>query len=178
MRTYLHWEGIMKPLFPMLLLLALSVPALAQSTPTPSYKPKPAPGPLLGAGLLPVLLVGGGIYWIVRRKRTPSAIDGDRAGGWCPRWARQAQRRRGRRRLGPGNRGRVQRSPVTGAEGRDGTHCAYEGMVWIANMGPKLFWVPPGVLCRCRQRAGRSHPVVRFSQSLQKSLNRSGASAV
>jgi hypothetical protein len=59
----------MKPLFPMLLLLALSVPALAQYTPTPAYRP--APGPLMGAGLLPVLLVGGGIYWIVRRKRTP-----------------------------------------------------------------------------------------------------------
>jgi len=64
----------MKPLFPMLLLLALSVPALAQSTPTPapSYPPRGAPGPLLDAGLLPVLLVGGGIYWIARRKRTPS----------------------------------------------------------------------------------------------------------
>ena len=24
-------------------------------------------------GLLPVLLVGGGIYWLVRRKRTPSS---------------------------------------------------------------------------------------------------------
>jgi len=61
----------MKALLVPLLLLALSAPALAQSTLTP-YKPKPAPGPLLGAGLLPVLLVGGGIYWIVRRKRTPS----------------------------------------------------------------------------------------------------------
>jgi hypothetical protein len=29
-----------------------------------------------------------------------------------------------------------------------------------------------------RQRPARSHPLVRFSQSLQKSLNRSGASAV
>src|SRR5262249_39543621 len=45
-------------------------------------------------------------------------------------------------------------------------------------MGPKNSGVPPGVLCRCRQRAGRSHPLARFSQSLQKSLNRSGASAV
>ena len=24
-------------------------------------------------------------------------------------------------------------------------HCAYEGMVWIANMGPKLFWGPGGL---------------------------------
>jgi hypothetical protein len=27
----------------------------------------------MGAGLLPVLLVGGGIYWIVRRKKTPAS---------------------------------------------------------------------------------------------------------
>jgi LPXTG-motif cell wall-anchored protein len=27
-----------------------------------------APGPLVGAGL-PVLLIGGGIYWIVRRRK-------------------------------------------------------------------------------------------------------------
>lgn len=27
-----------------------------------------APGPLMGAGL-PVLLIGGGIYWILRRKK-------------------------------------------------------------------------------------------------------------
>jgi LPXTG-motif cell wall-anchored protein len=30
-----------------------------------------APGPLVGAGL-PVLLIGGGIYWIVRRKKRAS----------------------------------------------------------------------------------------------------------
>jgi LPXTG-motif cell wall-anchored protein len=30
-----------------------------------------APGPLAGAGL-PVLLIGGGIYWIVRRKKRAS----------------------------------------------------------------------------------------------------------
>jgi LPXTG-motif cell wall-anchored protein len=62
---------------PMTLLLALSVPALAQtastlsSAPTPAAKPKPAvgaPGPLVGAGL-PVLLIGGGIYWLVRRRK-------------------------------------------------------------------------------------------------------------
>ena len=51
------------------LLLALSVPALAQVATT--AKPKPAvgaPGPLAGASL-PLILIGGGIYWLVRRKK-------------------------------------------------------------------------------------------------------------
>jgi hypothetical protein len=63
----------MKALLIPLVLLALSVPALAQtSTPTSSTAYiRGAPGPLIGAGLasLPVLLIGGGIYWIVRRKK-------------------------------------------------------------------------------------------------------------
>jgi hypothetical protein len=62
----------------MALLLALSVPALAQIKPTPTpcstCTIKGAPGPLAGAGL-PVLLIAGGIYWLVRRRigqaRTP-----------------------------------------------------------------------------------------------------------
>jgi LPXTG-motif cell wall-anchored protein len=57
---------------PMALLLALSVPALAQKgtigDKPPSTGVKGAPGPLAGAGL-PVLLIGGGIYWIVRRRK-------------------------------------------------------------------------------------------------------------
>jgi hypothetical protein len=31
-------------------------------------KPRPAPGPLVGAGL-PVLVIAGGAYWVVRRLR-------------------------------------------------------------------------------------------------------------
>jgi hypothetical protein len=61
---------------PVALLLALSVPALAQKgtigDKPPSSGVKGAPGPLVGAGL-PVILIGGGIYWIVRRRKRASA---------------------------------------------------------------------------------------------------------
>ena len=66
----------MKAVFPMLLLLALDIPALAQGTPSPcsACSTRPAPGPIMGAGLLPVLLIGGGFYWwTVRRKKTPAS---------------------------------------------------------------------------------------------------------
>jgi LPXTG-motif cell wall-anchored protein len=59
---------------PIALLLALSVPALAQNRPPPpgpcvtTVCVRGAPGPLMGAGL-PVLLIGGGIYWLVRRRK-------------------------------------------------------------------------------------------------------------
>ena len=61
---------------PMALLLALSVQALAQKgtigDKPPSSGVKGAPGPLAGAGL-PVLLIGGGIYWLVRRRKRHAA---------------------------------------------------------------------------------------------------------
>ena len=60
-----------------LLLLALSVPALAQNDNSQGNEGgglRGAPGPLMAAGL-PVLLIGGGIYWIVRRKKRSSAVD-------------------------------------------------------------------------------------------------------
>jgi hypothetical protein len=60
---------------PMVLLLALSVPALAKNDKGNQGNGNGngrnvhgAPGPLMGAGL-PVLLVGGGIYWVVRRRQ-------------------------------------------------------------------------------------------------------------
>jgi hypothetical protein len=70
----------MKTVIPILLLLALSVPALAQNqngqggnNNNQGNRVRGAPGPLMGAGLLPVFLVGGGIYWLVRRKKTSSS---------------------------------------------------------------------------------------------------------
>jgi hypothetical protein len=60
---------------PMALLLALSVPALAKNDKGNQGNGngnggnvRGAPGPLVGAGL-PVILIGGGIYWIVRRQK-------------------------------------------------------------------------------------------------------------
>ena len=60
---------------PMALLLALIVPALAKNDKGNQGNGngnggnvRGAPGPLAGAGL-PVLLIGGGIYWIVRRQK-------------------------------------------------------------------------------------------------------------
>jgi LPXTG-motif cell wall-anchored protein len=69
----------MKNLFiPLALLLALSVPALAQDNQGGNNRGQNndnqgggadgAPGPLMSAGL-PVLLIGGGIYLMVRRKK-------------------------------------------------------------------------------------------------------------
>jgi hypothetical protein len=49
-----------------------ALPALSQ-TPVPSTSPvahRPAPGPIAGAGL-PVLAVGFGVYWLIRRRRKP-----------------------------------------------------------------------------------------------------------
>jgi LPXTG-motif cell wall-anchored protein len=61
-----------------LVALALTgVPALAQDNQGQNNNNnqgggvRGAPGPLVGAGL-PVLLIGGGIYWIVRRKKRAS----------------------------------------------------------------------------------------------------------
>ena len=60
---------------PVVLLLALSVPALAGNDKGNQGNGngnggnvRGAPGPLVGAGL-PVLLIGGGIYWLIRRKK-------------------------------------------------------------------------------------------------------------
>jgi hypothetical protein len=51
-----------------------ALPALSQTsqtTPVPSTSPvaiRPAPGPIAGAGL-PVIAVGFGVYWLIRRRR-------------------------------------------------------------------------------------------------------------
>jgi hypothetical protein len=47
-----------------------ALPALSQTAPPPTQGGgyKPAPGPIVGAGL-PVLAVGFGVYWLVRRFR-------------------------------------------------------------------------------------------------------------
>jgi hypothetical protein len=44
-----------------------ALPVFAQTI-VPSHVTKPAPGPIVGAGL-PVLAVGFGVYWLVRRSR-------------------------------------------------------------------------------------------------------------
>jgi LPXTG-motif cell wall-anchored protein len=67
----------MKAVFalPMALLLALSVPVSAQNQNGQGQNGgniRGAPGPIAGAGL-PVLLIGGGIYWLVRRRKRHAA---------------------------------------------------------------------------------------------------------
>jgi hypothetical protein len=65
----------MKAVLALALLLALSVPASAKNDKDKEDKGdkmRGAPGPLVGAGL-PVLLIGGGIYWIVRRQKQKRA---------------------------------------------------------------------------------------------------------
>ena len=66
----------MKNMFlPVILLLALGVPALAQNNQGQNNNNhggvRGAPGSIVGAGL-PILLVGGGIYWLVRRRNRAS----------------------------------------------------------------------------------------------------------
>jgi len=58
-----------------LLVVALCVPALAMgwSPPSPSQGGggyRSVPGPIAGAGL-PVIAVGYGVYWLIRRRRRP-----------------------------------------------------------------------------------------------------------
>jgi LPXTG-motif cell wall-anchored protein len=78
---------------PIALLLALSVPALAQNPNNNGNHGqgnngnhgqgnngngnggyRGAPGPIVGAGL-PLLLIGGGIYWIVRRRKKTKLVS-------------------------------------------------------------------------------------------------------
>ena len=59
-------------LFIPVLLLALSLPAFSQGPVSSTTVVRPltrgAPGPIIGAGL-PLLLIGGGIYWLARRRK-------------------------------------------------------------------------------------------------------------
>jgi hypothetical protein len=51
------------------LLAAFSLPALAQAAASSAVAVhRGAPGPIAGAGL-PVLAVGYGVYWLIRRRR-------------------------------------------------------------------------------------------------------------
>ena len=60
----------MKTLLIPVLLLTLSLPALAESKghENDGGGYRGAPGPIIGAGL-PLLLIGGGIYWLARRRK-------------------------------------------------------------------------------------------------------------
>jgi LPXTG-motif cell wall-anchored protein len=59
---------LMKTLPIPVLLLSLSLPALAKDKDDKDKGIKGAPGPVIGAGL-PLLLIGGGIYWLARRRK-------------------------------------------------------------------------------------------------------------
>jgi hypothetical protein len=59
--------AILASLLGVITLPVLITASAAQSPSVPSYY-RPAPGPLVGAGL-PVLVIAGGAYWVVRRLR-------------------------------------------------------------------------------------------------------------
>jgi hypothetical protein len=63
---------------------ALAVPPPPPPPPPPPSGPPPpppgmrgAPGPIVGAGL-PVLVVGYGVYWLIRRRRQRAITDPSR----------------------------------------------------------------------------------------------------
>ena len=60
--------AVLASLLAVVTLPVLITPSAAQGTLAPAYHPRPAPGPLVGAGL-PVLVIAGGAYWVVRRLR-------------------------------------------------------------------------------------------------------------
>ena len=77
----------MKNILPVVLLLVLSgVSALAKNDHNNGNsqnnngngqgegRTRGAPGPLMGASL-PVILIGGGIYWLIRRNRAKAQTD-------------------------------------------------------------------------------------------------------
>jgi hypothetical protein len=67
MRAITNWlsAAVLAPLLGLVTLLVLIIPSEAQML-TPSHKA--APGPLAGAGL-PVLVIAGGAYLVVRQLR-------------------------------------------------------------------------------------------------------------
>jgi hypothetical protein len=52
----------------LVLFTALSLPSMVQSATPTTTNVRPAPGPIAGAGL-PVLAIGYGVYWLVKRRR-------------------------------------------------------------------------------------------------------------
>jgi hypothetical protein len=74
-------EVAMKRLGDFLAAMAISTvlmsPVLAQSgrTSPTAISPRAAPGPVLGAGL-PVLAIGYGVFWLVRRRKKATGSEG------------------------------------------------------------------------------------------------------
>jgi hypothetical protein len=67
MRAFTNCLSAFAVLVPLLGVVALPI-LITASEAQPALASKPAPGPLAGAGL-PVLVIAGGAYWVVRRLR-------------------------------------------------------------------------------------------------------------